>query len=136
VDRVQDHGLDQLGLDQGRIDLENGLAGEDHPPFRYGSHVAGEAQPLEPLQKLAGDRRVSAQVIDGSGVEPEALEALQGLGQASDHQVSAVRRQPPVDQAEGRALVHAQGHVAGSHGQLVKVGGHRDHRRRVAHPLA
>ena len=120
--RLSSHVSDQLGLDHGRGDPHQRLAGEHHLALGHGPHLAGEAQAPSRSRKSAGNRPQPGQVVDVRGVEGPRLQPGQGVVEAGRHQEAPLGRQAAHEQLEGGLVVDAAGLVRGGHGELVQVG--------------
>ena len=120
-DRVEQVGLDDLRLDDGGGDPQEGLLREGDGPLRHGPYLAGEAQPGQELEEAGGEAAQRAQVGQGGLVEAEALQVPQGRLQPGGHQEVAFA-EVPHPQLEGGGAAVAVGQVGGGHRQLVEVG--------------
>ncbi|GBD10337.1 hypothetical protein HRbin22_02605 [Candidatus Thermoflexus japonica] len=138
VNLIDHIGLGDLGLDDRRGDLQDGLIGEHQRPFRNRPHLPGEAEGRQVIQEGAGEDPGGLQVGQGLRREAEILQKTKHVFQPGGHQESAFRGEIAHEQAERGLTRDAMGPVGLGHGQLIKVRDQdavfRLHHRRLRSP--
>ena len=126
VDGQQDHGLDELGLDDRAAHRDDGLAGEDDLAFGNGPHVTFKFEIAEIVQKALGETTAALQIGNILLGKAQILQILHHLLHAGHNGVTAVvgdLAEKHIEICDG--ICHAVFKIAVGHGQLIKVGEHR-----------
>ena len=128
ADDVEEHGLQDLALQDGSSDPHQGLVREHHRPLRNGVHVTGEpAVPQivekgileQPLVVVAPQLR---QVLEVAGIEPETLQHPDDVPEPATHGETAMVRIFTKGEVKHRFLLSGSGLPVGvRHGELVEV---------------
>ncbi len=128
ADDVEQHALDELGLQERPSHAQERFVGEDDRALGYRVDVAGELERRQAIEEGGTEERLipgatqAPQVVDVDRVEAQALENGQGVVQPGRDGVAAAEWEgPEVEGEDGLAVGHARGFVAGAHGQLIEV---------------
>ena len=125
VDGQQQEGLQQLGLDGGGPDGEDGLVGEHRGSFGDGVDVAGEAEVCQVVQKSLVEHVPAAEVLDVLRLKVEVLDILDDLLQPGGDGIAAlVGHAAEVQVKVGDPVLVAGLEIAIAHGELVEVAQH------------
>ncbi len=122
--RHQQHeGLDELGLNGGGADGEDGLPGEDGSALRHRPDVAGEAEGAQIVQKVLAEAALGPQVGDVLLGEAQVLDIVDDLLQTGRNGKAAPVGHIAEEDIEvadaGRSYPGLK--VAVAHGQFVKI---------------
>ena len=125
VDGQQQEGLDELGLDGGSPDGDEGLIGEDRGAFGDGIDIAGELEVFQVGQELLVEHLPVPEVLDVLGVEVEVLDVLHHLLQTGCNGVATLVGDSTEVQVEvGDAVPVTALEISIAHGELVEVAQH------------
>ena len=125
VDAQQQVGLNELGLDGGSADSDQGLLGKDHGALGHGPDIAGELEILQILQEGLGEEVPRPQVGDVLFGEVQLLDVADDLLQTGrDAEAAAVGATTEEQVEVGDAIFVAVFKVAVCHGQLVEITEH------------
>ena len=92
VEHQQDVSLDELRLDGGSTDDEDGFSGEDSGAFGDGPDVAGELEVLQVVQKFFDEAALGTEVFDVLVGEGQVLDVVHHLFQTcGDGETTLVR---------------------------------------------
>jgi len=129
VDLVEQGRLHELALQQGALDPQQGLVGEDDAALGHRVEVAGEPAAVEPGQKRRVEQRAAVvadegrEVVQVRGGRLQAGEVVHGGAEAAGDRVAAPEGLLAKGQVEHRApLRQPEPPVAVGHGELVQVG--------------
>ena len=122
VDLVDEEGLHQLGLDHWSGDLDDWLVDEEDAPFPHGADASGETELPQTLQEVPVKTTEGIEVLQVPGQESEALQVIEHVGQAGEHEIGTVGRVLAEEEAEGSGGGLAALPVGLCHRQLVEVG--------------
>jgi hypothetical protein len=119
----QEHGFQQHGLGERRLDDQHRRAREEDFAVGVAGDVAAEPVVGQPVAGRLVDHAALAQELDRRRVEAEALQRVEQPVHARHHAVPASVGQSSREQLEDRTAVRrAVGQRGLQHGQLVVVG--------------
>src|SRR6516164_4560330 len=121
VQDVDDPRFGQLRLRHRRRDAQDGLVGEKDTPFRYGMHVAAEAEIRELVEQPLLEASCAGEPIDLLGAETEIFEEIERLFEAGDYQEASLRRQFAYKKFEDSSLRVTMIQVCLDHIELIKI---------------
>ena len=123
VEGEQQEGLDELGLNGGGADGEEGLPGEDGSALRHSPQVAREAEGAQIVQKALAEAALSPQVGDVLLGEAEVFDIVDDLLQTGRNGEAASVGHIAEEHVEVADLVGIplRLKVAVAHGQFVKI---------------
>ena len=125
VDGQQQEGLQQLGLDGGSPDGENGLVGEDGGSLGNGVNIAGELKVCQIVQELLVKHLPVPEVLDVLLVEVEVLDVVNDLLQTGGDGIAAlVGHAAEIQVKVGDAVLVSGLEIAIAHGELIEVAQH------------
>ncbi|GIW40079.1 MAG: hypothetical protein KatS3mg076_0656 [Candidatus Binatia bacterium] len=122
VELVDHESFDDLALDQGCRDLENGFVDEEHRAFGHRENVPLEAHGGEKAEEVPRKKARRPEVGELFPGEPEGLEVFEHFFEPRRDEIASVRWIGPHEEAEGGGLVHAALEIHRGHGELVEVG--------------
>jgi hypothetical protein len=124
--QVHHSGLDELCLDDGRRDLQQGLVGKDRGALGDGPDLAGEANAAQELEERRLEPFEGGEVGDGLIGELEAFQEAEYIFESGGDQESARGRELSDEEAKGRVGGHSLPEVRRRHRELIEVGQERD----------
>ena len=125
VDTQQQVGLDELGLNSGGTDRQDGLIGEHGSTLGHCPDIAGEMEISQIRQELLAEELPATKVFDILRGEVQVLNVLDDLLQTgSDGKAAAIGTTAEEQIEIGNPVLIAGGKIALGHGQLVKITEH------------
>ena len=122
VDAQQHHGFNELCLDSGSADGEDGLSGEHGGAFGDGPDVTGELEVLQVVQKFFHEAAFGTEVFDVLVRKGQVLDVVYHLFQTcGDGETAFVRNGAEEHIKVGDAVFQRRLEVAVCHGQLIEV---------------
>ena len=134
VDDVEDRRLDELADEQGRLDPQQRLPGEDGGALRDRGERHGQVERRQRVEEAGREKRAAVatreapQIVDVLGLEAQPVEKGNDLLQPRRDGETAAERGPPHRHVEaGPVQMTTVLPVALGHRQLVEVGGQSAH---------
>ena len=125
VDGQQQIGLQQLALDGGRPDGQNGLIGKDGGSLRHREDIPGKLKVRQVVQEPLIKHFPAPKILDILGLKVEVLDVLDDLLQPSRNGIPPFVRYTAEEQIKMCDPVLVPGlEVSVAHGQLIKVAQH------------
>ena len=122
LQQIDETGLHQLGLAQGRHDPQEGLVGKEDRALGQGVDLAGEAQVGEGIDERLVKAPAVGEPLQLIGGKAQAFEIVEGLFQTRRHQEIAAGRQLAHKELEDRRVRHALVEIGLEHGELIEIG--------------
>ncbi len=129
IDDVQQGGFDQLGVEDGALDAEDGFVGENGGAFGDGIDVEGQAESGEMVEEIFLKHRVAVfgaqggEVVDFPGAEVEIPQPFEGWAESGGDGIAALERQSAEEEMEDAFLPgFARLEIGGGHCELVEIG--------------
>src|SRR6266498_4898496 len=121
VDLVEQHGLEQLRLDQRRGDAKERLVGEADGALGNRVDVSREGELGKVVEELVREQVQRAQIGELTLGEAKLTNQGERRSKSCRHKPLPLRRQATGEKLEHRGLVQAGPQVAGRHRQLIEV---------------
>ena len=125
VDREQNHGFDEPGLDDRSPDGDDRFVREDGSAFRNRPHIAGKPEILQIGEEVFTEQVPASQIGDVLRRKGKAAQILHHLlDPGHDRQASVIRNMPEEHVEVGDLIAESVLKKTVRLGQLIKIGEH------------